>query len=111
MKKTTLLSTALLAILSTSHVFADCSTEQTICEAKCAVTYLTDDAAELGCKSKCVAKRALCSTESGAKTVVESGGDVVDKGVEVGGDVVDKSVEISKDAWDNTKSFFKGVTE
>lgn len=90
---------ALTTVLTTS-VFADCSTKQTFCEAKCAATYLTDEAAELGCKSKCVAQRALCSTESGAKAAVDTGGKVVDKGVEAG-----------KNAWDNTKSFFKGITE
>jgi hypothetical protein len=84
----------------TPFAIADCSTEQTFCETQCAVIYLTDDAAELGCKSKCVAKRALCSTESGAETAVETGGDVIDSGVEV-----------TKEAWKDTKSFVKGLTE
>lgn len=79
---------------------ADCSTEQTLCETQCALTYFTDDAAELGCKSKCVAKRAVCSTESGAETAVETGGEVIDSGVEV-----------TKEAWKDTKSFVKGLTE
>ncbi|MDO6514190.1 MULTISPECIES: hypothetical protein [unclassified Neptuniibacter] len=83
-----------------SFTWADCSTEQTLCETQCAVVHFTDEAAELGCKSKCVAKRALCSTESGAKTAVDAGGEVIDSGVEV-----------SKDAWQDTKSFVKGLTE
>jgi len=83
-----------------SFAWADCSTEQTLCETQCAVVHLTDEAAELGCKSKCMAKRALCSTESGAKTAVDTGGEVIDSGVEV-----------SKDAWQDTKSFVKGLTE
>lgn len=90
----------LFSIIFTPIASADCATEQTICEAQCSVKYFNDDAAALGCKSKCVAKRAVCSTESGAKTAVDTGGDVLDKGVEV-----------SKEAWENTKSFVKGVTE
>ncbi|EAR61086.1 hypothetical protein [Neptuniibacter caesariensis] len=87
-------------LLCSPLVMADCSTDQTVCETKCAVVHFSDEAAELGCKSKCVAKRAVCSTESGAKTVVETGGDVIDSGVEV-----------SKEAWKDTKSFVKGLTE
>ncbi|WP_415901756.1 hypothetical protein ACMXYR_11915 [Neptuniibacter sp. QD29_5] len=98
-------------MLLTPAVFADCSTDQTICEAKCSVKHFTDDAAELGCKSKCVAQRAMCSTESGAKTVVEKGGEVIEDGVEVSKDVIDDGVEISKEAWEDTKSFVKGMTE
>ncbi|MGH1461038.1 MAG: hypothetical protein ACRBB6_03280 [Neptuniibacter sp.] len=97
------ISTAILTLMTlsfTSYSNADCSTDQSICEAQCTVKYFNDEAAELGCKSKCVAKRAVCSTESGAKTAVETSGDVIDKGVEA-----------SKDAWENTKSFVKGVTE
>ena len=88
------------AFFFSSYTWADCSTEQTFCEAKCSVTYFNDEAAILGCKSQCVAKRALCSTESGAKTAVDTGEKVIGKGAEV-----------SKDAWDSTKSFFKGLTE
>lgn len=92
---------SLIVLMALSPLaMADCSTEQTICETKCSVMYLSDEAAELGCKSKCVAKRALCSTESGAETAVETGEEVIDKGVEV-----------SKEAWQNTKSFVKGMTE
>jgi len=116
----TLLFSALM--LLTSAAFADCSTEQTFCEAQCAIKHFTDDAAELGCKSKCVAKRAMCSTESGAKTVIEKSGeviedgvevskDVIDDGVEISKDVIDDGVEISKEAWKDTKSFVKGMTE
>lgn len=91
----------LLAAMSFSTLaIADCATEQTLCEAECSLRYFSDEAAELGCKSKCVAKRAVCSTESGAKTAVDTGGDVLDKGV-----------EMSKEAWENTKSFVKGATE
>lgn len=93
------LLTLSLALIAT-FANADCSTEQTLCETQCAITYFTDDAAELGCKSKCVAKRAVCSTESGAETAVETGGEVIDSGVEV-----------TKEAWKDTKSFVKGLTE
>jgi len=91
---------AVSLLLTAQLAMANCSTEQTLCETKCSVMYLTDDAAELGCKSKCVAKRALCSTESGAETAVETGEDVIDSGVEV-----------TKEAWQDTKSFVKGLTE
>ena len=91
---------AVSLLLGSQLAMANCSTEQTLCETKCSVMYLTDDAAELGCKSKCVAKRALCSTESGAETAVETGEDVIDSGVEV-----------TKEAWQDTKSFVKGLTE
>lgn len=89
-----------LSLLATPFAAADCSTEQTLCETQCSVVHFTDEAAELGCKSKCMAKRAVCSTESGAETVVETGGDVIDSGV-----------EISKEAWKDTKSFVRGLTE
>lgn len=96
MKKAIFLTLCLTAPLT----YADCSTEQTLCETQCAVVHIADDAAEMGCKSKCVAKRAMCSTESGAKTVVETGEEVIDSGVEV-----------SKEAWKDTKSFVRGLTE
>ncbi len=76
-------------LMLSAPAMADCSTEQTLCEAKCKVSNLTDDAALTGCKSKCMAKRAACSTEKGAETAVQMG----------------------KDAWENTKSFIKGATE
>lgn len=100
MKKVSTYILALMPLFITPFAVADCATEQTLCETQCAVKYFTDEAAELGCKSKCVAQRAVCSTESGAKTAVETSGDVIDKGVEV-----------SKDAWESTKSFVKGATE
>ena len=100
MNKLTFGLASALIILLPSFVLADCATKQSFCEAKCTATYLTDEAAELGCKSKCVAQRALCSTESGAKAALDTGEEVVDKGVEA-----------SKNAWDNTKSFFKGISE
>ncbi|PIE24016.1 MAG: hypothetical protein CSA60_03825 [Neptuniibacter caesariensis] len=89
-----------LLLLAASYAGADCATDQTFCETQCAITYFSDEAAELGCKSKCAAKRAVCSTKSGAETVVETGGEVIDSGVEV-----------SKEAWKDTKSFVKGLTE
>lgn len=100
MKKMMLSAVLLGSACYTMFAVADCATKQTLCETQCAVSYFNDEAAELGCKSKCVAQRALCSTESGAKTAVDAGGKVVDKGVEA-----------SKNAWENTKSFIKGVTE
>lgn len=87
---TSLLTTALLTTALTSPVaLADCADEQTWCETKCNVKHLGDDAAITGCKSKCAAKRAACSTQAGAETVFEVG----------------------KKAVDNTGSFFKGLTE
>ncbi|MGB0734149.1 MAG: hypothetical protein ACPGPF_10290 [Pontibacterium sp.] len=81
---------ALLLLLGVSSVAtADCGTEQNICEATCSVKHLTDDAAAAGCKSKCIAKRALCSSEEGAE----------------------KAVDLGKSAWEDTKSFIKGVTD
>ncbi|WP_299180955.1 hypothetical protein [uncultured Neptuniibacter sp.] len=90
----------LCLILFAPWAAADCSTDQTLCNTECAFKHFNDEAAELGCKSKCAAKRAVCSTESGAKTAVETGGEVIDAGVEV-----------SKEAWEDTKSFVKGLTE
>ncbi len=86
---TPFLTAALLATLSSPAAFADCADEQTWCETKCNVKHLGDDAAITGCKSKCVAKRAACSTQSGAETVWEAG----------------------KKAAKDTGSFFKGLTE
>jgi hypothetical protein len=77
------------ALLFGAPAFADCSTDQTLCEAKCKVSHLTDDAARTGCISKCVAQRAACSTGKGAE----------------------KAVELGKGAWESTKSFVKGATE
>lgn len=90
----------LMILLCSPLAVADCSTKQTFCETQCALKHFNDEAAELGCKSTCVAKRAVCSTEAGAETAVETGGELIDK-----------SVELSKDAWENTKSFVKGATE
>ncbi|WP_286237329.1 hypothetical protein [Neptuniibacter halophilus] len=91
---------AVLVLLLSPVALADCASEQSLCEAKCSVLHFNDDAAAMGCKSKCMAQRAVCSTESGAKTVVETGGEVIDSGVEV-----------SKEAWEDTKSFVRGMTE
>ncbi|WP_027859346.1 hypothetical protein [Marinobacterium jannaschii] len=77
-----------LFIFSGSAI-ADCSTKQTFCEAQCKVKHLSDEMAEAGCNSKCVAERAACSAEKGADTAVDAG----------------------KKAWEGTKSFVKGLTE
>ncbi|GGK80421.1 hypothetical protein [Amphritea balenae] len=88
--KAKILTTAFsLLLLNSPLALADCSDEQTWCETKCEVKHLGDDAAVTGCKSKCVAARAACSTKVGAETAWEA----------------------TKDAADNTKSFFKGLTE
>ena len=86
---TSLITAALLAALSSSTAFADCADEQTWCDTKCNVKHVGDDAAITGCKSKCAAKRAACSTQAGAETVWEAG----------------------KKAAKDTGSFFKGLTE
>lgn len=79
------LTTSLVAPLAQ----ADCADEQSWCETKCEVKHVTDDAAATGCKSKCVAARAACSTQSGAETAWDA----------------------TKEAAQKTKSFFKGLTE
>lgn len=66
-----------------------CDRQQEVCNLNCDSLYPNDKAARTGCKSKCTAQRAACSTSVGAG----------------------KAVEIGKDAWDGTKSFFKGLTE
>lgn len=66
-----------------------CDRQQEICNLTCDERHPGDDAARTGCKSKCVAQRAACSTSVGAG----------------------KAVDVGKDAWDGTKSFFKGLTE
>lgn len=90
----------LTLLLLTPFAVADCSLQQSMCNTECMVKHFNNEAAELGCKSTCAAKRALCSTEKGAETAVETGGEVIDAGV-----------EMSKEAWENTKSFVKGATE
>ena len=82
---TIVLSATLLAPLAQ----ADCADEQTWCETKCEVKHMTDDAAVTGCKSKCVAARAACSTKAGAETAWDA----------------------TKKAAQDTKSFFKRFTE
>ncbi|MDO6564041.1 hypothetical protein Q4488_11670 [Amphritea sp. 1_MG-2023] len=79
------LSAMLLAPLAQ----ADCADEQAWCETKCEVKHMTDDAAVSGCKSKCIAARAACSTQAGAETAWDA----------------------TKEAAKDTKSFFKGLTE
>lgn len=76
-----------LVILLPTMSWADCGLNYQACEKICAVKHLTDDAAELGCTSRCVAERAACLAEQGA-----------DKAVEVGNSVVE-----------STKSFFSGM--
>lgn len=87
--RTPLIAAALLTALSSPAAFADCADEQTWCNTKCNVKHVGDDAAITGCKSKCAAKRAACSTQAGAETVWEVG----------------------KKAAKDTGSFFKGLTE
>ena len=70
----------LLALLITPvAAYADCSSEQTWCNTQCEAAHLGDDAAIAGCRSKCIAQRAVCSTKSGAETVFEAGKEAVDK--------------------------------
>lgn len=92
--------TAFIFFIISTTVVADCSTDQSICNARCALKYFSDEAAELGCKTRCSAKRAVCSTKIGAKSVTETSEELIDTGVEK-----------SKNAWDNTKSFFNGLTD
>ncbi|WP_299198675.1 hypothetical protein [uncultured Amphritea sp.] len=83
------LTLALSATFLAPLAQADCSDEQNWCETKCEVKHMTDDAAATGCKSKCVAERAACSTQAGAETAWDA----------------------TKKAAENTKSFIKGLTE
>lgn len=66
-----------------------CDRQQEICNLNCDSRHSDDKAGRSGCKSRCVAERAACSTSVGAG----------------------KAAEVGKDAWDGTKSFFKGLTE
>ena len=71
----------LLILLLGSPVtaLADCADQQTLCNAHCEIRYLGDSAAVSGCRSKCIAERAVCSTKSGAETVFEAGQDAAEK--------------------------------
>ena len=80
---------SLTLLLLSPLALADCADEQTWCNTKCEVKHVTDEAAANGCKSKCVAARAACSTKAGAETAWDA----------------------TKDAAGKTKSFFKGLTE
>lgn len=66
-----------------------CDRQQEICNLNCDSRHIDDKAARTGCKSRCVAERAACSTSVGAG----------------------KAADVGKDAWEGTKSFFKGLTE
>lgn len=66
-----------------------CDRQQEICNLNCDSRHPSDKAARTGCKSRCVAERAACSTSVGAG----------------------KAADVGKDAWEGTKSFFKGLTE
>ena len=86
------------AIESSKEIYQDsqivdqtigCDRQQEGCELSCDSLYPNDKAARTGCKSKCAAQRAACSTSAGAG----------------------KAVEIGKDAWEGTKSFFEGLTK
>jgi len=90
----------LLLILLSPMVMADCPLEQNMCINECNIKHENNEAAQLGCKSRCAGKRALCSTQSGAETAVDFGSDLVDSGVSA-----------TQRAWEGTKSFFRGMTE
>ncbi|WP_417224722.1 hypothetical protein [Amphritea sp.] len=83
------LTLALSAMMLAPLAQADCADDQNWCETKCEVKHITDEAAATGCKSKCVAERAACSTKAGAETAWDA----------------------TKEAAKDTKSFFKGLTE
>jgi len=102
---------ALALALGSSHALADCSMKQSWCETQCEVRHFSDEAAELGCKSKCLAQRTVCSTKSGANTALEYGKDGGEKAIELGKEGADAVVETSEEVWEDTKSFVKGLTE
>lgn len=87
--KIRLLISALLAMLLPLEARANCATEQTLCEAGCSVQHFADKAARLGCESRCVAERAACSTEAGAR----------------------KALEVGKQAWRDTGAFVDGFIQ
>jgi len=67
-----------LILLFPTLAWADCGLTYQACEKLCRVKHLTDEAAELGCRSRCVAERAACAAEAGAKKAVEVGDSVVE---------------------------------
>ncbi|WP_432697976.1 hypothetical protein ACQUQP_06430 [Marinobacterium sp. YM272] len=83
-----LLTALSLGLLAPVTAQADCAFDQTLCEARCSINHFNDNAARLGCESRCMAERAACSTEAGAK----------------------KALEMGKEAWDDTGSFVEGFT-
>ncbi|WP_210395948.1 hypothetical protein [Motiliproteus sediminis] len=62
----------LLGLSVVSPAWADCSLNHTACDNVCAVKHLTDDAAEAGCKSRCVAERTACEAKQGAKAAAKA---------------------------------------
>ena len=66
----------LLTLLFVPSAYADCGSEQTWCETTCRVKHIDDDAARVGCLSRCVAERAACSTKAGAESAIEYSKDV-----------------------------------
>jgi len=77
----------ILMLLLPMVAWADCSLTYQACEKVCQVKHLADESGELGCKSRCVAQRAACVAEQGAKKAAEVGDAVVE----------------------STKSFFSGL--
>jgi hypothetical protein len=78
----------LVALLSPLTATADCGLIYQVCEKVCKVKHLTDDPANAGCVSKCVAERGVCMAKVGARKTAEAG----------------------EQAWTSTKSFFKGLS-
>jgi len=79
----------LAALLTPLSAQASCDLEYTACESACKVKYISDDGGKAGCTSKCFAEKGACLTKKGAEKTAEAG----------------------EKAWDNTKSFFKALTE
>lgn len=50
---------------------ANCSLQQTACEASCKVRYFDDTFGKMGCMTKCAAERTACSAKEGASEAVE----------------------------------------
>lgn len=84
---TVVMLTALLALPTLTE--ADCAFDQKLCNARCTIVHFDDGAAKAGCKSRCLAERAACSTKAGTQ----------------------KALDLGKDAVRDTRSFIDGLTE
>ena len=89
---------------------ADCALEQNWCEATCKVRFVTNDAEQAGCISRCVAERAVCSAKVGADKATDIGKEVLEDSKSfINGLTSDSVKEMGENAWDKTKDFLNGM--